>query len=36
VDKAEFLPLNEARKKIHADQRTFLERLAEVLDPPRL
>jgi predicted NUDIX family NTP pyrophosphohydrolase len=35
VDKAEFLPIDEARKKIHVDQRAFLERLAEVLDIER-
>lgn len=29
VDQAEFLPLEKARKKIHPDQRTFLDRLAE-------
>lgn len=31
VDKAEFLPLDEAREKIHPDQRAFLDRLAEML-----
>lgn len=31
VDKAEFLPLEKARNKIHPDQRAFLERLGEML-----
>lgn len=31
VDRAEFLPLEKARQKIHPDQRAFLERLAEWL-----
>ena len=31
VDRAEFLPLDKAREKIHPDQRAFLERLAEYL-----
>ena len=37
VDRAEFLPLEKARNKIHPDQRAFLDRLAERLsenDPP--
>lgn len=31
VDRAEFLPLDKARAKLHADQRAFLDRLGEVL-----
>lgn len=31
VDCVEFLPLNEAREKIHPEQRPFLERLCEML-----
>ncbi|MBA3313974.1 MAG: NUDIX domain-containing protein [Planctomycetota bacterium] len=34
VDQAEFLPLEEARKKIHPDQKAFLDRLAEVVPKP--
>jgi predicted NUDIX family NTP pyrophosphohydrolase len=31
VDRAEFLPLDEAREWIHVDQAVFLDRLAELL-----
>ena len=31
VDKAEFLPLDKAREKIHPDQAAFLDRLLELL-----
>jgi predicted NUDIX family NTP pyrophosphohydrolase len=32
VDRAEFLPLDEARQRIHPDQRVFLDRLATLLE----
>jgi predicted NUDIX family NTP pyrophosphohydrolase len=31
VDRAEFVPLDEARRLIHPDQAPFLDRLAELL-----
>jgi predicted NUDIX family NTP pyrophosphohydrolase len=34
VDAAEFLSVDEARKRIHPDQRVFLDRLCELLDRP--
>jgi predicted NUDIX family NTP pyrophosphohydrolase len=33
VDQAAFLPIDEARQKIHPDQAPFLDRLAELLGP---
>jgi predicted NUDIX family NTP pyrophosphohydrolase len=33
VDRAEFLSLDDAREKIHPDQRVFLDRLRELLKP---
>lgn len=34
VDRAEFLPLDQAREVLHPDQRPFLERLVELLRAP--
>ncbi|HEY4261237.1 MAG TPA: NUDIX domain-containing protein [Schlesneria sp.] len=33
VDRAEFLPINQARDLIHSDQRIFLDRLLDLLHP---
>jgi predicted NUDIX family NTP pyrophosphohydrolase len=35
VDHAEFLPLEEARRRIHPDQAPFLDRLQAILKEPR-
>jgi len=34
VDRAEFVPLDEARRLIHPDQAAFLDRLVELLQSP--
>lgn len=33
VDQAKFLPIEKARAKIHVDQRAFLDRLLEMIQP---
>jgi predicted NUDIX family NTP pyrophosphohydrolase len=35
IDRAEFLPLEEARRRIHPDQAPFLDRLVELLGESR-
>jgi predicted NUDIX family NTP pyrophosphohydrolase len=35
IDRAEFLPLDEARRRIHPDQAPFLDRLVELLGESR-